>query len=161
MRSEASIEIQGPIDEIFRITTEDVAAWSRTVIEDKVIEEHPGVVGTKFHVVTQENDQRMEFEGVVTRFEPPLAHGSFLTGKLFDIDVAYLFEELSPDQTRVHQISEVHGKGWFRLLLKVVKFFAADAGNGAALEELRRLKSYCERQPSEKGEVSSSAHDSE
>lgn len=42
MTTEQSIEIDRPIADVFRFTTEHVAEWSEVVVSDEVIHERPG-----------------------------------------------------------------------------------------------------------------------
>ena len=86
MHAAGRIEIERSIDDVFRLTTEHVAQWSIIVVEDEVIEEKPGDVGTTFRTVTEEDGKRMEFQGVVTKHDPPHAFAIHLTGQMFDID---------------------------------------------------------------------------
>src|SRR5262249_17888760 len=85
MQTKMSVEIDRPINEVFDYTTHNVAEWSIIVVKDEVIDEKPGGVGTTFRVTTEENGRRMEFEGLVTRHEPPTAHAVFMKGSQFDI----------------------------------------------------------------------------
>tara|TARA_R110002073_G_scaffold284747_3_gene448986 strand:+ start:5742 stop:6038 length:297 start_codon:yes stop_codon:yes gene_type:complete len=93
MQSTISIQIDRNIDDVFRLTHQHVAQWSIIVIEDEVIEEKPGGVGTTFRTVTEDHGKRMEFAGVVTRHEPPYVHAVHMTGDMFDIDAEYVFNE--------------------------------------------------------------------
>ena len=54
MRNEVSVEIDRPIDDVFRLTIEHVADWSIIVVEDEVLDEQPECVGTTFRTVTEE-----------------------------------------------------------------------------------------------------------
>ena len=71
MKNEASVEISAPIEDVFDYTTTKVAEWSSIVVEDEVIEEVAGGVGTRFRCVTEEHGKRMEFEGLVTVNDRP------------------------------------------------------------------------------------------
>ena len=52
MKSEASVEIDRPIEQVFELTNENVSKWSTVVVEDEVIEDrNNGDVGTKFRIV--------------------------------------------------------------------------------------------------------------
>ena len=42
MKTSGSIEIDRPMEDVFRLTTEHVADWSILVVEDEMIEEKPG-----------------------------------------------------------------------------------------------------------------------
>ena len=112
MRNKGSIEIDRPIDDVFRYTMKNVAEWSITVVEDKVIDNvGDGDVGTTFLCVTEDHGRRMEFQGTVTRHEPPNVSASRLVGKQFDIEVEYHFEDIG-GRTRVTQRSIVTPKGF-------------------------------------------------
>ena len=110
MQNEGSVEIDRPIDEVFLHTNACVAEWSIVVVENEVLEEKPEGVGTTFRTVTEDHGRRMEFQGVVTRHDPPHASAVRMIGKAFDIEAEYSFEDLS-GRTRVTQRSSVSGKG--------------------------------------------------
>ena len=147
MRNEGSVEIDRPIEDVFRLTNDRIAEWSILVVEDEVIDETPEGVGTTFRTVTEENGKRMEFQGVVTRYEPPHVNAVRMTGKMFDIEAEYTFEDLS-GRTRVTQRSNVTGKGFFRLFLVLVGWMMNKASCKALDKELNSLKRFCEEQPS-------------
>lgn len=146
MRTERSVEIDRPIEEVFRLTTEHVAEWSIIVVEDKVIDAKPGGVGTKFRTVTEEKGNRMEFEGVVVRYEPPFVNAVEMRGACFDIHAVYFFEDLG-GRTRVVQKSDVVGKGLFKLLLTLAGWLMSKSSCDALDKELQSLKRFCERAP--------------
>ncbi len=145
MRSQASIEIDRPIEEVFRLTNDHMPEWSTIVVKDEVIEESPDGVGTTFLTVTEENGRRMEFQGIVTRYEPPLVNAVEMTGTMFDLEVANTFEDLG-GRTRVTQTSYVNGKGIFGLILKMFGWAMKNSSCKAAENELENLKRFCERQ---------------
>ena len=143
MRNEASVEIDRPIDEVFPLTNNHVAEWSLTVVEDELLDETPGGVGTTFRVVTEDHGKRMEFAGIVTACDPPHLHASHLAGASFDIDVEYRFEDLG-GRTRVTQVSHVQGKGLMRLMLGCCGWMMKKSSCDAAQKELDSLKQFCE-----------------
>ena len=72
MRNEQSVEIDRPLAEVFDFAMNNTVKWVEIVVEDEVVEDkNNGGVGTRIHVVTDEKGRRMEFDGVVTRYEPP------------------------------------------------------------------------------------------
>ena len=145
MRTTASVLIDRPIDQVFRLTTEQVALWSETVVEDEIVENHNnGGVGTKFRTLTEEKGRQMEFHGTVTRHEPPLASTVEMEGTMFDIEAAYTFEDLGP-QTRVTQSSVVRGKGLFRIFLMLSGGLMRKSTFDAVQKELEGLKAFCEQ----------------
>jgi hypothetical protein len=143
MQSHFSIEIDRPIDEVFRLTNHHVAEWSIVVVEDEVIDEKPEGVGTTFRTVTEDHGKRMEFQGVVTRSDPPHAHAVRLTGTMFDIETEFTFEDLS-GRTRVTQTAEVTGKGFFKVFMFLFGWMMTKSHCKASENELESLKRFCE-----------------
>jgi hypothetical protein len=146
MKNESNIVINRPIKDVFRLTNEHVAEWSIIVVEDEVIEETPDGVGTTFRCVTEENGQRMEFQGVVTKYDPPFMNATVLTGKMFDLDIEYTFEEV-PEGTRVIQVSKVTGKGLAKIMFFFMALYANIRGCKSKNDEFESLKLFCESQP--------------
>jgi Polyketide cyclase / dehydrase and lipid transport len=138
MHSLASVEIDRPINEVFTYANEKVAEWSLTVVEDEVIEDKDGV-GTTFRCVTEEKGRRMEFQGVVTHWEPPTRSAVNLTGPMFDIEAEYRFEDLN-GRTRVTQESTVKGKGFVKVMFFLFGWLMKKQGCKAVTNELESLK---------------------
>lgn len=147
MQNEVSVVIDRPIEEVFDYTHNHVAEWSLTVVEDEVLEEKPEGVGMTFRVVTEDHGRRMEFEGVVTRHEPPRFSSVTLNGKSFDIETEYSFEDLS-GRTRVTQRATVNAKGFFRVLLFFLGTFMKRSSCNALESELVNLKRQLESRES-------------
>ncbi|MEM9644724.1 MAG: SRPBCC family protein [Planctomycetota bacterium] len=145
MHSIASIEIDRPIDEVFVYTNDQVAEWSLTVVEDVPDGDKKGV-GETFRCVTHKDGERMEFQGVVTAWEPPIRSAIQLIGKSFDIEAEYRFEDLD-GRTRVTQESDVSGKGFVRLLFFLFGWAMNKQGCKAVAEELQSLKTHLEGSP--------------
>ena len=139
MQTKSSIEIERPITEVFDYTTTRVADWSLIVAEDKVIEEKPGGVGTTFRTVTKDRGRRIEFDGVVTRHQPPTAHSVVMKGKQFDMKAEYLFEDLG-GRTRVTQRSTVNGKGLFHVMILLFGALLRKSSCDSLEKELSNLK---------------------
>ncbi|MCB9914344.1 MAG: SRPBCC family protein [Planctomycetes bacterium] len=142
MESELSIVVERPVAEVFAKTLNDVTAWSRTCLEEEVLEDRGGV-GTRLRLVTEERGQRMEFLGTVTEHAAPRYSALHLVGPHFDLDVRYDFEDLG-GRTRVTQRSRVSGKGSFKLMIAVGGPVMKQAAQAAQRAELERLKAYCE-----------------
>ncbi len=139
MKQQASVEIDRPIDQVFEYTIEHIAEWSLTVVEDRVIEEKPGGVGTTSLCITEDHGQRMEFQGVVTQHEPPNVSTVYLTGKSFDIEAEYIFEDLG-GRTRVTQHSTVTPKGFLRVIFFLFGWTMRKSTCKAVEKELANLK---------------------
>ncbi|QDT08300.1 SRPBCC family protein [Planctomycetes bacterium K23_9] len=117
MRTQLSVIIDRPAEEVFDYTLNHADQWSKSIVSDEVIEEkNGGGVGTTFRMVTEENGQEMIFRGEVTRWNRPSVARSFLKGDAFDIDVEYRFENMGY-RTEVTQESRVLPKS---IALKVV-----------------------------------------
>jgi len=141
IQTEARVEIDRPIDEVFDYTTNHVAEWSLTVVEDEPLETMPdGGVGSTFRCVTSNNGHRLEMRGTVTQYEPPLKSAVHLVSDPFEIHALYLFEDLG-GRTRVTQVSVVTPRGFlFKLMFTVAGFFIRKSGCEAGLKELQNLK---------------------
>ena len=143
MENTATIEIECPIDQVFRLTSEHVAEWSAVVIEDDVIDEKPEGVGTTFRTLTEDHGKQMEFQGVVTRFEKPHLHAVEMTGDSFDIESEFTFEKLSENRTKVTQRADVTGKGFFKIMFFCCGWLMKKSQCDASAKELERLKEFC------------------
>ena len=139
MQSTMSVEVDRPIKEVFDYTIKNVAEWSIIVVKDEVIDEKPEGVGSTFRVTTEEKGRRMEFEGLVTRHEPPTAHSEFMKVSQFDIEAGYLFEDLG-GRTRVTQRSNVHGKGFIKVIFFLLGWLMKKSSCSALEKELLNLK---------------------
>jgi len=146
MKSQASVEIDRPIDEVFRLTVDHVAEWSIVVVEDEVLDQTPDRVGSTFRTVTEDHGRRMEFDGVVTRHEPPRNSAVQMTGKHFDIEADYRFDDLGGGRTRVTQSSTVNGKGLLSLAFTLFGWLMSKSSCKAAQDEMESLRRYCEAQ---------------
>lgn len=143
MHTEASIEIDRPIAEVFEYTIHNVAEWSLTVVEDEPIEQTPDHVGSTFRCVTEERGRQMVFQGLVTRHEPPTFSSCQLVGDMFDIDVEYRFEDLS-GRTRLTQHSEVKPKGFTKVMFFLFGWAMKGSTCNAVNNELESLKTHAE-----------------
>ncbi len=139
MQQQASVEINRPIDEVFKYTNEKVAEWSLTVVEDEVIDEKPDGVGTTFRCLTEERGRQMEFQGVVTLWDPPTLSAIHLTGKAFDVDAEYRFEDLG-GRTRVTQDSTVTPKGFLKIVFFLCGWMMKKSTCKAVESEFGNLK---------------------
>lgn len=139
MKAQASVEINRPIDEVFDFTNNHVVEWSLTVVEDTVVNETLERVGTTFKCVTQSRGQRLEFQGVVTRWESPHVSAINLVGDTFDIEAAYFFETTSYG-TRVTQKSVISPKGFLKVVFFLCGWMMGKAGCNEAQKELDNLK---------------------
>lgn len=141
MKTEASVEINRPVAEVFEYTNDNVVEWSLICVEDEILEEkNGGGVGTTFRMVTEDRGKRMEFRGEVTRHEAPRVSAVQMVGDYFDIDVEYQFEGLPNGNTRVTQYSSVTGKGFFKIMLALTGWMMKKSSCKAQDNELGNLK---------------------
>ena len=143
MQNEVSIEIDRAIEDVFRLTRNHVAEWSITVVEEEVLDEKPDGVGTTFRTVTENHGKRMEFQGIVTRYDPPHAYAVQMTGDMVDIETEVTFEDVS-GRTRVTQRANVTGKGALGLFLFLFGWMMKQSHCKASAAEFESLKRYCE-----------------
>ena len=146
MRNDGSIEIDRPIEEVFRLTNDHVVEWSDIVVENEILDEKPGGVGTTFRSVTEDHGRRMEFQGVTTKHDPPHFSAIQMVGDSFNLEVEYIFEDLS-GRTRVTQKSEAKAKGFFRVMMFLMGWMMKKSSCDALQKELNNLKNFCEEQP--------------
>lgn len=141
MITTGNIEIDKPIGEVFDYTVNNVPEWSNTVVEEKVIEQTPDGVGSRFHVVTRDpGGKSMEFDGTVTLNQRPTAQTVVMIGKQFEIEAAYTFEDIG-GRRRVDLTSIVTPKGFvMKLMFFVVGGLGKRAGCKALEKELASLK---------------------
>ena len=144
MQNHGSIEIDRPIDEVYWLTVDHVPEWSIIVAEDSPVLQTPEVVGSTFPTVTIDRGQRMEFDGVITKFNPPHLHAVKMTGKLFDIDAEYTFEDLE-SRTRVTQSSRVYPKWFLRIIFALFGWMMKKGSCQAQQRELESLKRFCDQ----------------
>lgn len=145
MKNDQSIEIERPIQDVFILANDHLAAWSSIVVEDEVVQvADDGGVGTRFRAVTEDRGHRMEFEGEVVEYAPPVRSAVHLRGPAFDLNVAYDLEELPDGRTRLTQISSSHGKGVWKVLLLILTPLMRKSARAATRKELEQLRAYCE-----------------
>lgn len=153
MNSECSIVIDRPIEEVFDYTNDHVAEWSLVAVENEVVEDKGGV-GTRLHMVTEERGKRMDFDGVVTRYDRPTASAVEMTGRYFDIAAEYTFEDLG-GSTRVTQRSTAEGKGIMKAMFFLFGWMMKKSSCDALEKELASLKQHAEERGAAAGTAAS------
>ncbi len=145
MKTEASIEIKRPIEEVFQYTLNHVAEWSLTVVENTVVEDvNGGDIGTTFHCVTEEQGNRLEFVGTVIDHKPWTLSTVHLAGPIFSIVIDYHFTDLG-GKTRVTQTAELTSKGLLKFILKLLGWATQKAAVQKRKNELLNLKRLMEQ----------------
>lgn len=147
MKTTGHIDIDKPIAEVFTYTTENPEEWVSIIVSDEIINETPDIVGTTFRTVTEEHGKQLTFEGTITANDPPNSHSSKLVGKQFDIDITQTFEALDDNRTRFTQISEVHPKGFLKIVFALFGWMMNKPNCDALDKELQVLKKAEAHQP--------------
>lgn len=143
MKSEMGIDIERSIAEVFEFTTTRCEEWSSMVVEDELTSAPPMGVGSTFRTVTEDRGRRMEFQGTVTRHEPPTVHEVRMKGEQFEIVALYTFEDQG-GSTRVTQQSTVTGKGLIRVMFMLFGSMMRKSSCDALEKELQQLKKMLE-----------------
>ncbi|MDB4338906.1 SRPBCC family protein [Rubripirellula sp.] len=138
MNITGSIEINRPIEEVFDYTNHSVEQWSLTVVEDRPTNSIEGK-GATFFCATQERGCRMEFDGVVTQWDPPNRSVVEMIGKNFDLRIEYRFQEIR-GRTRVSQSSAANMKGFMKIVMYFIGWLMARQSARAVDQELQSLK---------------------
>ena len=145
MKFTSSIEIDRPIAEVFDYANNHVVEWSPTVVDDTVIEEKPGHVGTTFRIVMQDHRGRKnEFVGEVTKWQEPAQCSIVMRGIMGEIDVDNEFEDLGGTRTRMTQNSLIRPKGFFKVMFFLLGWTMRKSGCKAHKDELVGLKTSLE-----------------
>jgi len=141
MKASLHIDIPCPIDDVFDAACNHVVEWSKTCVEDEVLEDRDGV-GTRFRMVTEDNGRRMDFEGEVTAWDPPTHSAVFMTGKYFHLDVGYDLEPIEAG-TRLTQNTNVIPQGFMRVMFFLFGWLMKRANCEAQDNELESLREFC------------------
>ncbi len=95
MRSEESVEINRPSEEVFSYVAnpENLPEWSNLVLEVRKDKEGQLQEGDRFSVVAKFLGRRFETPFEVSAHEPPRHHSDRSTGGPFEQEYTYTFEE--------------------------------------------------------------------
>ena len=127
------------------ISRGDYARAMESLVENIDLETTAEKIGSTFRCVTENEGRRMEFDGVVTRHDPPHLNTTQMTGESFDVEVEYRFEVLA-DRTRVTEISHITPKGIWLVIFFLFGWLLKSSSSAAAQEALDNLKVFCEEQ---------------
>jgi carbon monoxide dehydrogenase subunit G len=150
MENRHSIDIERPREAIFDFLTDpkNIREIVPNLVDEGIIEEKPGRVGTTFWHVYEERGRTMKMTGVVTEHQPPERSAVSVDGAMFGLDVTYVLEEIGPSTTRLTQVAKVRWKHVFKIMgLLFQKKFEVE-GRKSQVENFERLKSILETQAS-------------
>lgn len=113
---EVSVVIDRPAEEVwaYAMDFEKRPLWRSGLLEDKVTSEGPIGVGTTHHAVGQMIGRRMEFDAVITEYEPPHKCCDQSTAGPFPAETCLALQPVEGG-TRVTQVVEADVGGFFRL----------------------------------------------
>ena len=118
MRSEESVEIDRPLEEVFSYVAnpENLPEWSNLVLEVRKDAEGQLQEGDRFSVVAKFLGRRFETPFEVSAHEPPRRHSDGSMGGPFEQEYIYTFEETAGGKTRLTHVVEAEPGGFFRLV---------------------------------------------
>lgn len=144
MKTSTTTVIDAPANIVF-LWLEDnerICQWVPNLVEDEALVETPEKVGSKFRQVFLERGKHMDMIGEITAYSENKRMRVFMSGDMFDLDVDYVLNSLSPEQTEVTQDTSIKFKGALKflapLMLVMSKFSKTDpqAEAHAKLKEL-------------------------
>jgi uncharacterized protein YndB with AHSA1/START domain len=111
MKISSSIDIRSTPEVVFGWLSrpEKAMEWMTSVSRTEILEEKPGLVGTAFREVVQDESGALEMRGVVTACEPPRSISFRLASRLNALDVTYCVE-LAPGGVRLTEEADVRWK---------------------------------------------------
>ena len=142
MRSEESVEIDRPPEEVFSYVAnpENLPEWTNLVLEvRKDAEDQPNAVD-RFSVVAKFLGRRFETPFEVSAHEPPRHHSDRSTGGPFEQEYIYTFEQTGRGGTRLTQVVETEPGGFFKLVGPLLE----RAGSRQLRTDLSNLKDLLE-----------------
>jgi len=118
MRSEESVEIDRPPEEVFSYVAnpENLPEWSNLVLEVRKDTEGQLQEGDRFSVVAKFLGRRFETPFEVSAHEPPRRHSDRSMGGPFEQEYIYTFEATEGGKTRLTHVVEAEPGGFFRLV---------------------------------------------
>jgi uncharacterized protein YndB with AHSA1/START domain len=118
--------------------------WMMSVSKTEIIRQTPGMVGTTFREIVQEDGRGTEMRGVVTEFVPGKRLAFHLDGDYNAVEVRYTLEEQG-EHTRLSQTAEIHFKGLLRAFSILFGPLFKRKIMNQARSDFARLKALCEQ----------------
>jgi uncharacterized protein YndB with AHSA1/START domain len=144
MRSEESVEIDRPLEEVFAYVAnpENLPEWTNLVLEVRKDAEGRLQEGDRFSVVAKFLGRRFETPFEVRAHEPPRQHADRSTGGPFEQEFIYTFEQTEGGGTRLTHVAETEPGGFFKLVGPLLE----RAGTRQFRADLQSLKDLLEAQ---------------
>jgi uncharacterized membrane protein len=142
MRSEESVEIDRPPEEVFAYVAnpQNLPEWTNLVLEVRKDAEGQPQEGDRFSVVAKFLGRRFETPFEVSSHEPPRHHSDRSTGGPFEQEYIYTFEQTGAGGTRITQVVETEPGGFFKLVGPLLE----RAGSRQLRADLQSLKDLLE-----------------
>jgi hypothetical protein len=117
--------------------------WQKNVKGGEVLVSQPGMVGTTFKEVIEENGRSLEMQGTITEYTENRAIGFHLESRMHIVNVTYSVNEINR-QTRLSIVANIKWK----FPMSVFSLFAGKKMERNLTEELEsevlQLKNICE-----------------
>ncbi len=119
--------------------------WMTSVSKTEIISQTPGMVGTTFREIVEEDGRGTELRGVVTDFVSGKRLAFHLEGDYNTVEVSYTLEEQG-ELTRLSQTAEIHFKGLLRIFSLLFGCLLKRKIVNQAQSDFAKLKALCEQE---------------
>ncbi len=146
MKTSKTTIINAPANIVF-LWLEDnerLKQWIPNLIEDEAIIETPEKVGSTFRQVFLERGKHMEMTGEITDYTENERMRVFMTGDMFNLDVDYILEARTSEQTAVTQDTEIKMKGTAKLFTPLMLIMSKLSKSDPQDEAHAKLKEMAE-----------------
>jgi len=145
MRVTCENKISKPPEVVFPWIAESEKAmrWQKNVKGGEVLVSKPGMVGTTFKEVVEENGRSLEMQGTITEYTENRVIGFHLESRIHSVDVSYSLEEIDR-QTKISIVANIRWK----FPMNIVSLFLGNKMQrnlaGQLESEVLDLKRICE-----------------
>ena len=146
MKISNAIEIQAPPEKVFFWLEDPDRAmkWMKSVTEYEVLNKTQNMVGTTFHEYVEENGQKVELHGIVTKFISNEIFAVHLESDYNSVDVCFTLKN-NENRTQLIQNIEIQFKGRLRLFGIFLSAYIKKKIKSQTQKEFAQLKDLCEQ----------------
>jgi len=116
--------------------------WQKNVKSGEILIQNPGVIGTTFKEIIEENGKSLEMYGTITEYEKDKIIGFNIESRIHKFNVSYIFESLG-EKTKLFIKAEIEWK----FPMNVISFFMHSKIAAGLIKQLRsevrELKNLC------------------
>lgn len=146
MKISTSVEIHSTPEIVFGWLSrpEKAMEWMTSVSKTEMLDEKPGMVGSTFRELVQDESGSMEMRGTVTAYQPPRSISFHLASRVNALDVTYCVEPI-PGGVRVAEEADVQ---WKFPVSAYALLFGERLKQGVLAQlqdEFSKLKALCEQ----------------